>query len=292
MGIFNNRELATLVWLTAFLAYSFTHANVRKSFVAVLRTFFCIRIQAWVWLMLLYCAAIEVVLAKVKLWNSALLKDTAIWFCVVALSMMFRHSTSSDSASIFRKVATDTITATILLEFLLNNYTFSLPVELVIGPVATLLAMMAAYGSTQTQYAAASRLVRWILAILGFVVLAHAIGRAFSDLRTLGSMDTVRNVVVEPILSLLLIPLLYAMSLVSMYEQVFLRLDLDREKDPKLVHYARRRIRTHAGLSLGKLHRLLSHHAMGLMDIRTQADVDLLMLQAETRPERETTATT
>jgi hypothetical protein len=286
MGIFNNRELATFLWLAVFLAFAFAHADVRRSFARVLQTFFCVTLQVLVWAMLFYSTAMVALLARFRLWNATLLKDTIIWFCVVAVSMLFRYGTSSDGSTMFRKVATDALTAAVVLEFLINTYTFSLPVELVIVPVVTVLSMAAAYGKLRTEYVAASRVAQWIVAGFVLIVLAHVIVGALSDLRRLGSMDTVRSIVLEPVLSVLLIPLLYAMSLRSKYEEVFIRLNLDKDKNPDVVRYARRRITTHAGLNLGKLQSLLRRQLPELMRIKTREDVDRLIVDARLRQSR------
>ena len=290
MGIFNNRELATFFWLAVFLAFAFAHADVRRSFARVLQTFFCVTLQVLVWVMLFYCTAMIVLLARFRLWNATLLKDTIIWFCVVALSMLFRYGTSSDGSTMFRKVAGDVITAGVVLEFLINTYTFSLPVELVIVPVATILSLAVAYGKLRAQYAAASRMALWMVVGLVLVVLGHAIAGALSNLRALGSMNTLRSIMLEPVLSLLLLPLLYGMSLRSKYEEVFIRLNLDKDKEPAVVGYARRHIMAHAGLNLGKLQSLLRHHIPELMGIQTKDDVDRLIAGIRHDASRNTTS--
>ena len=71
--------------------------------------------------MILYTAATVILLTKINLWNVSLLKDTIVWFCVVAMSMMMRFVTSDEVENIFQKILTDSIKIIIVLEFLVNT---------------------------------------------------------------------------------------------------------------------------------------------------------------------------
>lgn len=277
MGPFNNREIAIAFWLLVLLAWMLRTADFRKSLAGVVRAFCRFKILAAVWLMLLYVAAVVALLSAAGFWKIALLKDTIVWFCVSAMAMMMRYVTSVDAENIFHKVLVDSIKVVILLEFLANTYSFSLPAELIIVPLLTLIAMVDVVASLDRKDSAVAILTKGMQTVIGFVILAIALSRAISDLRNLQSLDTVRSIALAPLLSLLLSPFLYVMVLISKYELVFLRLDFDIGKERGLKGYARRRIIMHAGLSLKRLQHLLGSHPADLMHIQTEADVDRLL---------------
>jgi hypothetical protein len=277
MGPFNNREIATAFWLLIFLAWALRKPNIRKSLAGLVRAFCRFKIIAAVCVMLLYTVAVVGVLAAFCLWNIALLKDTIVWFCVSAVVMMVRFGTSDESENIFRKVLVDSLKVVIVLEFLANTYTFSLPAELVITPVVTLIAMISAFAASDEKYSVVARLSQGVQTVIVLAILAIVFVRAISDLRNLLSLDTVRNIALAPLLSLLLCPFLYVLVLISKYELVFVRLDLGTEKDRTLRRYARRRIIMYAGLSLRRLHHLLRNRTIGLTHIETESDVDRLL---------------
>lgn len=277
MGPFNNREIATAFWFLVFLAFALQKANIRKSLAAVLRASFHLKILVAICLILLYTTAAVMLLTAIGLWDLSLLKNTIVWFCVSATAMTMRFVTSDDLENIFPKVLTDTIKIVIILEFLVNTYTFSLPAKLVIMPVLTLIAIVGVVASSDKKYSVVSKVTKGVQTVVGFVVLAIVVNRAISDLQTLHSLDTVRSIALAPLLSLLFSPFLYVMVLISKYELVFLRLDLGIEKERRLKQYARRRILMHAGLSLRKLQDLLRNHAVDLMHVQTEAHVDRLV---------------
>jgi len=277
MGPFNNREIATSFWVIIFLAFALRKADVQQSLAAVLRAFWRFKILLPVCLMVLYTAASVILLNIIGLWNVLLLKDTIVWFCVSAMAMMMRFVTSDSNENIFQKVLTDSIKIVIILEFLVNAYTFSLPVELVIAPILALIVMVDVVASSDKKYSAVVKVTKRAQAVVGFIVLAIIVSRAISDLQTLKSLDTFRSITLAPLLSLLFSPFLYIMVLIAKYELVFLRLESGMEKERGLKRYARRRIVMYAGLSLKKLQHLLRNHAVDLMHIQMEADVDRLV---------------
>jgi len=277
MGPFNHREIATAFWLLVLLTFALRKAEIRKSLAAVLRAFFHLKILVPVCLMVLYTATAVTLLAAIGLWNVFLLKDTIVWFCVSAMAMTIRFVTSDDAENIFHKVLTDSIKIVIVLEFIVNTYTFSLPAELIIMPVLTLIVIVDAVAGSDKEYSAVAKVTKGALTVVGFVILAIIVYHAISDLQTLHSLNTVRSIALAPLLSVLFSPFLYVMVLISKYELVFLRLDFGMEKERGLKRYARRRILMHAGFSLKKLQLLLRNHAVDLIHIQTEADVDRLV---------------
>ena len=280
MGPFNNREVATAIWLVLFGVWALGKADIRRSVAALVRTSCRVKIIIPFFLMALYTAAMAVLLAAVSLWNTSLLKDTIVWFCVSAVAMMMRFVTSRDPGDIFHKVVVDNLKVILVLEFLVNTYTFPLVVELILVPALTLVAMVGAYADHDEKNLAVSKFIKGIQVIVGLVILAIVVSRAVSDLQDLSSVDTVRKIVLAPVLSLLLSPFLYAAVLLSHYEQVFLRLNLGRDKDAKLKRHTRWRICGHAGFSLRRLQNLLRNHVAEIMHLETELDIDRLLTNA------------
>ncbi len=279
IGPFNNREIATAFWLLVFLVLVLSKAEIRKSFASILRLFFSFKILVSVALMVFYTALAVILLAAINLWNVSLLKDTIVWFCVIAMAMMMRFVTSDKLENIFQKILVDSIKIVIILEFLANTYTFSLPAELAIVPVLTLIAALDAFASSDKQYSMVAKLAKRVQIVIGFLILAIVLRRAISDMHNLQTLDTVRSIALVPLLSLMFSPFLYVMILASKYELVFMRLDLGMEKERGVKCYARCCILMYAGLSLRKLQYILSNNTADLMHIQTKADVDRLVQQ-------------
>ncbi|MFC1484646.1 hypothetical protein ACFL6Q_06330, partial [Candidatus Neomarinimicrobiota bacterium] len=226
MGPFNNREVATAFWLLVFAVWALYKSEIRRSIGGVLRAFWRFKIVASFFLILLYVTGMVTFLAMIDMWKVGLLKDTIVWFFVGAMAMMMRFGAADDVENIFQKVLIDSIKIIIVLEFLVNAYTFSLPAELVIVPVMTFIAMVDAVAGLDEKNQAVSKLTKGVQIVIGFVILAIVVSRAILDWQNLQSLDTVRSVLLAPLLSLILCPFLYIMVLISKYELIFLRINL------------------------------------------------------------------
>ncbi len=280
MGPFNNRELATVIWLVVFALLALGKPNIRRSVRMLVRTACHVKIITLFISMLFYTAAIIAVLAAVNFWDISLLKDTVLWFCVSATAMVMHFMTSYDVEDIFRKVAVDSVKAVILLEFIVNTYTFPLILELVFFPIITFVIVLGVFADSEEGYAPVSKLMKAVQTLVGFAILSIVVTRAVSDLQNLANLDTARSIALVPVLSLLFSPFLRAAVVMSHYEQVFLRLNMGRDKDARLKRYARRRIFAHSGLSLKRLRYLIRNHAVDIMHIETEDDVDRLLRDA------------
>jgi len=278
--VFNNREIAMLCWLGAgaVLVLVPSKRSVTKPVWGVVRALVSPWILIPTGLMALYAATCVALLAYLDLWRLPLLKDTIVWFCASALAMAMRLVTSKDD-DMFRKVVAENFRVVILLEFLVNTYTFSLPVELILVPTITILAMIHELARPIEDHEDVSRFALNLQAFIGLCILGGASVRAVSDLTSLGSVATLRSVLLAPVLSLLFLPCLYALVLVSKYHEVFLRLGIGPEKEPSVKRYARRRILGYVRLSMKKLHLLLRDHSGDLVRSRTEDDVDRMLAE-------------
>lgn len=80
VGIFNNREIATAIWIVLIFGWALFQPNVRTAFLGVIQAFFQPKILVFVGLMIIYVTAAVAGLYAVHFWNVALLKDTVLWF--------------------------------------------------------------------------------------------------------------------------------------------------------------------------------------------------------------------
>jgi hypothetical protein len=232
--------------------------------------------------MLLYILGIVAAIKALGFWQADLLKDTILWFCFAPLAMMLRFATAANSRHPFRKVVKENLRIVILLEFLVNTYTFALIVELILVPLVTIIAMIDVFARMKDEHASVAILTTWVQAVLGLTILGIAIGRAIANWQNIGSLATLRSVTIAPLLSLSMLPFMYLMLVFLKYELVFLRLNLGADKAVELKGYARSRIMFYANLRLKRLEHLLDNHAVDLMHVQTQADVDEIILNAKT----------
>jgi len=156
-------------------------------------------------------------------------------------------------------------------------------VELAFVPLIASLVVVDVVARSDRQLSAVAKLTGAVQALVGFAVLAYVVSHAFSDLQSLGSLDTLRSVILPPLLSILLSPFVYITVLEARYESLFVNLNVGEEKSRELKRYAKRRIVMHCRLSLRKVEGLLKGSGSKLMGVKEEADIDRI-LQPEMKP--------
>lgn len=280
-GLFNTREIASAFWLLIFAVWALCKPEIRKAIGHIAQSFFHLKILAPILLMAAYVGAIIAGLRAIGIWQADLLKDTIIWFCLGATAMLARFATANRPGNAFRETLTDSLKVVILVEFLVNTYTFPLIAELALVFLLSSLAILGAVADTKKEFQAVSRVLKGVQAVLGMTILTMALTRAWADWQNLEALDTVRSVALSPILSVTLLPFLYLLVLYAKYELVFVRLNFGHTMSPALKRYARMRIVMHAGLHLGRLENLLGGHMADLVFSRTESDVDRVLLRVK-----------
>jgi hypothetical protein len=273
MTLFSNREIATGLWILAAMLLALSKSELRQGMLNVLKAFFQPKILLSIVFMLVYTVAIVIVLWSIRLWNHALLKDTALWFCLTGVVLVFDFVTSKSNENVFWRIVVDNARVVVLIEFLVNAYTFSLVVELLLVPVVTFIALIEAVAGTNKEHAVVAKIARRILIAFGLAVISYVVVKAISDFQNLRNLETARSFVLAPLLSLLFSPFLYFTLLITNYELLFVRLKLGPEKDEDLQRYAKRRIIRHCRFSLGKVRALLKAGAVDLIRLQRKDDV-------------------
>ena len=279
--LFNTREIAITLWLLLFFAWAMCRPEIRKAIGHVAQSFCHLKILVPIFLMSAYVWAIIAGLNAIGIWQAYLLKDTIIWFCFGAVAMLMRYVTANRPGIAFLETMVDSLKVVIVVEFLVNTYTFPLAVELALVPLLTFVAVLGAIADTKKEYLAVSKVLKGVQAILGKTILVAAANRAWADWQNLETLATLRSVALAPILSVSLLPFMYFLVLYAKYEIAFVRLNFGHTMSPALKRYARMRIVMHAGLHLGRLENLLGGHMADLVFSRTESDVDRVLLRVK-----------
>lgn len=277
MSLFNNREIATAIWAAVVIVYALSKRNVRKSILSALRAFFRVKIVVPIGFMILYTTGMVAGLYYVNLWTLSLLKDTIVWFCFTGIVVSFEFITSNRTEAVFRKIVYDNIKTVVVIEFLVNTYTFSLTAELLLIAITTMIGVLDAVARTDVKFHAVAKVTTGLQTMTGLVVLFLAAQNAVHDYANLHSAETMRSFLLAPALSILFSPFVYLLVLFAAYELLFVRLELGPEKDRALKRYARRRIIKHCRFSLRRLRGLLYVHGLHLMRIQKRGDVDEIL---------------
>lgn len=281
--MFSSREIATGIWLVLLLASALTtKADARQALARLLVTLVRPKIVVPVVLVGAYTAGVVYILSNVGLWTPNLLKDTILWFLLTGLAVATTAVASQTPNQVIRSSLRDSLKVVVFLEFLVNAHTFSLPAELLLVPIVSLVVMLDAVARTDEKYSDAARLLSWVQVVFGFGILMSALSWAAANHTTLLSLDGLRDVALGPILSVMFIPATYTLVLYANYEIVFMRLDMGRGKERALVRYAKWKMLQYAHLRLSRVLEL-TRRASDIVRIARREDVDELiqLIEAE-----------
>ena len=173
--------------------------------------------------MVAYLFVIVALLRKVSLWNPSLLKGALIWFVFSGVAL------GSNSVEINRefkihKLVGDNLRVAVIIEYLVNFYTFPLIIEVFTVPIITVIMVGSIVASNNEKLSSGYNLFEWLSVLIGMVVLSFVGLQILQNYRSFASIQTLIGFLLPLILSLCFIPFMYLAALYSHYEDVFNRL--------------------------------------------------------------------
>jgi hypothetical protein len=274
----NNREVATAIWLFGFLGWSLRFPDVRRSSLALLRALIEPKIMATLLVALGYVGLLLLLLSQIGIWKPVLVKDTIFWFLFTGIATAFSLIGSWKGESLLRILLHDALRISIIIEFLTGTYTLSLPLEMLLVPLLVLLAIMETMADSGFEQLSMKRAIKWVQGTLGLAILGIAVRDALVDWQHVRSIESLRSLILAPLLSLLFIPFVYGLLLYVTYEKLFVLLKLGAENDASLQAHAKRRLLRHFGLRVSLLRRFAECRHQEVLHVRSKADLDSLLM--------------
>ncbi|KAF5433712.1 hypothetical protein C5S39_01215 [Candidatus Methanophagaceae archaeon] len=270
MNLFNNREIATAIWLLVIFILMLFNMYLRKSILDVFKAFFKIEILSLIFFMIAYTAGIVFILYQINCWNISLLKDTVVWFCFTAIVVFVDSVTSEKDQNIFKNIIVKTIKVVLIYELVANTYTFSLVGELILVPLVSFIVILKIHTERDENNKSFVKLLNGVLLIIGIIIFYNFISNVVSDYNNFVSVDTLRKFLLPPLLTFLLSPFIYFVVLFSTYNQLFKQLNSNsgHKKTKKLKRYAKIKAIKHCFLNLKKV------NSLKLIHIKNEEDVD------------------
>lgn len=221
--IFSNRELSLLIWSFFVVVFILLYKPTRNSLLHLSKVFFSKSLVTIHLSFVGYVTLSLILLQWIDFWDVSLLKDTVFWmlgFAIILLFRVTRMARFKDFIQIFK----DSIKWTIIVEFIVAFYVFSLPVELVLIPVVTLIALLQAYSEVKEGHDQVNKLLKGVLSVIGLSILVFVTYKTFYYRGDLISFWSFNSFLLPVLLTILLIPYLYLISLYVTYESLFVRL--------------------------------------------------------------------
>ncbi|WP_171168114.1 hypothetical protein [Ruegeria sp. HKCCA0370] len=238
---FNNRELAGAFWLTLVFSLLFLKKDVRNGIGGIIKAAAAPKLRV----LFLGYAGFVALLAwldiSLGLWTNALITPTVVWYFVGGLPLLFRAFDAKEGTQHFRGYATSVLSGTALLEFLYVAKTFSLPAELVLTPIVTVVALLAAVSERDPEHSAVNNLMTWLLAVFAIVVFWNSISQIWAEPKDFFTTTTFRTFCLPIYLTIGSIPFFYLIHCYSHIESARIQIDQKTFQSSDLKAYAKKR---------------------------------------------------
>lgn len=275
--IFNTRELSLGIWIFISICYLLLNKHIRKSLFNVIKAAFNpLFIKVYIH-MILYVFVITYFLYLIGFWNTSLLKDTILWFISTGIISAFRAVDKGKNFNYFIELAKDYVKITIILEFIINLYTFSLIGELILIPFVFFINMLIIILDTFPEYQneksePTKKLLKFINAILGLYIIFNSILLAIKNIKDVGSISNLNSLLLPPILSLLFLVFIYFLALWASYEEIFTRIQFGENKSKKLIAYIQFKIFLLCHVNINRVNNFWKLNGLRVLNIKNNSD--------------------
>jgi len=168
-----------------------------------------------------------------------LLKDTLLW--VVSFGfILIMDVNKANSISYFKQVIKDAIKWTVIIEFIVSFYTFSLKIELIVLPIIVFSAIMQAYASLETEHKQVENLFRRFLEFISVSIFCFVVYKTIKSTSLLLTYDNLKSFILPLILTFTFMPFIYILSVYAKYERLNIILNMsikDKNVRNKLKKY-------------------------------------------------------
>ena len=233
--LLSNREISLAVWsllLILWIIYmAIKNVEIRK---AVFRVFKATLNKHMIFFMVVttsYAIVSISFLSTLSIWNFMFLKDVVLWFIFVGIPMTAKATIERKTQYLVQLVK-ENIKISIFIEFLVGTFTFSLYLELILVPIATLVFLLYIVSTLDESYKTAEKFLSIMSSLLGWAIIFFSIRNAINEFSNLNIPELLVTFSIPITMTIIFLPLVYFFSLYSGYEQLFLQLKF-RLKDKR-----------------------------------------------------------
>ncbi len=249
-AIFNNREIALLLWI-AVIVLAVLISKLRKSLVPIIKILASKMFLIIFFLIGAYLFGIILLLKNFEIWQTSNLKDVMFWLFSVGLILVFKINEAKSNAY-FKGIFLSAIKWTIVLEFIVNLYSFSLFTEIIILPILVFLAMTQAVAEMDDKHKVVSKFLLNVIAISGLSIFFYSLYKTIVNFDDVLTFQNLVSFLLPSTITILFIPFVYFLALYNTYESYFIHLDFMTVKKDKVKEVKKLILRI-ANINLAKL---------------------------------------
>ena len=278
---FSNREMAAGLWLLFFFFVAMISRSIRLSLLHLIHIFCARKILIVVSCMLAYVLGIILLLRQVGLWHVADLKDTVIWTMSIGFMLIVRVATNYEEG-FFKAMLLDNLKVMILVEFLVNLYSFPFWIEIILLPGLLFVVLLQAQGELNPENQPVVKIMEFLLGVYGVAVLSFSLFQVVSHFSEVATLESLRVFLLPILMSILYTPFIYCVAIVTKYENVFVQISIMNFNDALAAQF-KKAVVLKSGLGLRTLSKWA--HQVGSLHVDNQSDIKSLLSKVEGKNE-------
>ena len=192
-------------------------------------------------------------LSRLWIWETIYLKDIIIWTIFSGLTICMNAVASKADEKYVLKVLKDNIKFTLITEFLLSAFTFSILTELAIVPVVTFIVMLDAIAESKSEMIGVHKFLQGVLTFIGLGIVLQTVLVGMREYRELNVRNTLVSFFIPIVYLFLVTPLEYVFEVYSKYETLFARMSFKETQDKNMQRKRRVRVLKACGGSIRKI---------------------------------------
>lgn len=268
-NVFNNREIALVGWIIIAIIIGLFKKAGREFLKSVLPIIFSRKFVVFYIIFLSFFFLTVLYLYHASFWDLSLLKDTVFWVIFIFIPLFVNTIENAKDGRFFAKLIKDNLTIIVIIEFILNFWTFNLIIEILIIPIALLLGGIYAIVSRDEETVIVKKFIDGLLSIFGIVVIIFTLYNIIQRPEEILSINTLKEFLLPVLLLFMNLPVVYGLALYSTYEQVFIRI----KGEPKEQQKIKRLLFRFSGINLTKVTSLKNNLMLTINISRTAEEL-------------------
>ena len=184
-AIFNNREIAIGFWvMVSGIALLFVK-SARKPLKEIIILLLSKKFIAFY---LVFAGFLFLILAFLKwvgFWNISLLKDTVFWVLFVEFPIFVKTIEKAKDSRFFGNLIKENIAVSVIIEFFVGFWTFSLWVEIILIPITVFFSLVYVLSEREKKHQPVKKFFDRLTVLWGLIIFITAIQHFFRLQRTL-----------------------------------------------------------------------------------------------------------
>ena len=238
---FNNREIATGIWILVAFVACLLLRGVRTGVRDVIKACFQTKLLILFGSLSLNIAGLCWLFSRLGLWTHKQWAPTVFWYFLSGLALTGRAISAKEDERHFRNLTLDCFRIAAIFEFLVVAYSFSLPVELVFVPFMTFVVLMIAFCEITENSTSVRKFFEWLTLAAVSLLLWKSIGSIWDKPDFFFTTQTGRNFLLPGLLTLGCVPFCYFWYCYAHVENARVRINFKTFQSDSLKRYARRR---------------------------------------------------